>query len=242
MNNRAVGSRDNPREVCYRCRRPAVTCLCAHITTRSTRTRFVLLTHPMESKKEKNGSGRAAHLSLSNSEIVVGVDFSDDPRVNALIEDPRNDCHLLYPGATAVNLSRGEYQPGPGKTPVLFLIDSTWPCAKKVMRLSVNLRKLPRLSFDNTDVSEFYIKQQPHPICLSTVESLNRVLELFGSAGLEEYGPDDGRKLLEPFRRMVQMQIDYAADPTIPHYRPSGGYRPPSERRVSLKHTRRNVV
>ena len=103
MNNRAVGSRDNPRKVCYRCRRPAVVCLCAHITTRATRTRFVLLTHPMEAKKEKNGSGRVAHLSLSNSEIVVGVDFTDDPRVNELIAGSSDLAEILVRGSESLD-------------------------------------------------------------------------------------------------------------------------------------------
>ena len=231
-----------PRSVCHRCRRPRVTCLCPYITPLATRTRFVLLTHPMESRKEKNGTGRVAHLSLSNSEIVVGVDFSDDPRVNGLIDDPRHDCRLLYPGHAALNLTRRDYRPGPGKQPVLFLIDATWPCAKKVMRQSDNLRRLPRVSFDSTRPSEFLIKHQPDPMCLSTVETLQRVLELFGAAGLEKHDAADARLLLQPFRQMIEMQLRYAADPATSRYRPSGGYRRPSQRRPSLKHSRRNVV
>jgi DTW domain-containing protein YfiP len=196
----------------------------------------------MELKKEKNGSGQLAHLSLSNSEIVVGVDFSSDSRVNDLIDDPRKDCHLLYPGRTALNLSRCNYCPEHGKQPVLFLIDATWPCAKKMVRLSDNLRQLPKISFDVTRPSEFFIKHQPDPICLSTVETLHRVLELFGASGLEAYDEEDARLLLQPFRRMVEMQIRYAADPTIPRYRVFGGYSDPSRRKRSLKHTRRSVV
>jgi len=231
-----------PRPVCYRCRRPRVTCLCGHVTVLDTRTRFVLLTHPMESKKEKNGTGRVAHLSLSNSEIVVGVDFSEDPRVNALLDDPCFDCRLIYPGSSAQNLSRQAYRPPPGRRPVLFLVDATWPCAKKVMRLSENLRRLPRLSFDAAAASEFLIKHQPHPMCLSTVETLDRVLELLAAAGLERYDAADARALLRPFRAMIEMQLRYAADPTIPRYRPSGGYRRPQDRRISQKHTKRRIA
>lgn len=233
---------ETPRPVCYRCRRPRVTCLCRFVTVRTTRTRFVLLTHPMEFKKEKNGTGRAANLSLSNSEVVVGVDFSADPRVNALIEDPRYDCRLIYPGRGALNLSRQDYRPPAGKQPILFLIDATWPCAKKVLRLSTNLRSLPRISFDGTRTSEFLIKHQPDPLCLSTVETLHRVLELFDAAGLEDYKADAAQHLLRPFREMVEMQIRYAEAPDASRYRPSGGYSRPEERRASLKHARRRVA
>ena len=233
---------ENPRAECYRCMRPEVTCLCPFVTARDTRTRFVLLTHPMEFKKEKNGTGRATHLSLSNSEIVVGVDFSRDPRVNALIDDPRHDCRLIYPGRSALNLSRQDYRPAPGRNPLLFLIDATWPCAKKMMRLSDNLQGLPRISFDSDRPSEFFIKQQPDTMCLSTVETVHRVLESFGASGLEEFDDKNGRQLLHPFRRMIETQIRYAADPPASSYRPSGGYRHPSQRKRSVKHSRRNVV
>jgi DTW domain-containing protein YfiP len=233
---------ESPRAVCYRCMRPEVICLCWFITARDTRTRFVLLMHPMEFKKEKNGTGRATHLSLSNSEIIVGVDFSEDPRVNALIDEPGHDCRLIYPGTSALNLSRQDYRPAPGKKPVLFLIDATWPCAKKMMRLSDNLQELPRISFDDGRPSEFFIKQQPDPMCLSTVETVHRVLEFFGASGLEEFDENSGRQLLLPFRSMIEIQIRYAANPPASSYRPSGGYRDPSQRNRSVKHSRRNVV
>ena len=233
---------ESPRAVCYRCRRPEVICLCPSITAKDTRTRFVLLTHPMELKKEKNGTGRMAHLSLPNSVIIEGVDFSGDSRVNALIDEPQHECRLIYPGTSSLNLSRCTYRPGRGKTPVLFLIDATWPCAKKIMRLSDNLRGLQSISFDLGQPSEFHIKHQPDPMCLSTIETAHRVLELLGASGLEEFDANDGRRLLRPFRTMIETQIAYAANPNIPSYRPSRGYRPPSRRRPSLKHSRRSIV
>ncbi len=232
----------NPRAVCYRCMRPEVTCLCPFITAKHTWTRFVLLTHPMESNRKKNGTGRATHLSLSNSEIIVGIDFSEDLQVNALIDDPQHDCRLIYPGPLALNLSRRDYRPSPGKNPVLFLIDATWPCAKKILRLSGNLQRLPRISFDNRRTSEFFIKHQPDPMCLSTVETVHRVLEFFGASGLEDFDANSGRQLLHPFRSMIETQIRYAADPDVSSYRPSDGYRHPSQRRPSRKHSQRNIV
>lgn len=235
-------SLESPRAVCQRCRRPAITCLCPHIRSRHTRTHFVLLTHPKELRKEKNGTGRLTHLSLPNSVILRGVDFSRDPRVNALIDDPGHDCRLIYPGTSALNLSQGAYDPCPRKKPVLFLIDATWPCARKMLKLSDNVRGLPRISFDPGRVSEFHIKHQPDPICLSTIETVHEVLGRLGASGLEEFGEHDGRRLLQPFRKMIETQIAYAADPASSSYRPSGRYRRPSERRPSLKHTRRRVV
>ena len=151
----------------------------------------MFLTHPMELRKEKHGTGRLAHLSLPNSVILDGVDFSRDPRVGKLIADPMLDCRLIYPGPSALNLSREAYDPGAGKTPVLFLIDATWPCARKILKLSANVRALPRIGFDPAGASEFHIKHQPDPICLSTIETVHRVLGYLDASGLEKFDARD---------------------------------------------------
>ena len=229
------------RAMCFRCRRPVVTCLCAQITPIATRTHFVLLTHPMEYRRDKVGTGRAAQLSITTSELRVGVDFTGDARLRALLADPSLDCRLLYPGDNAVNLSRARYVPERGRRLVLFVVDATWPCAKKVLRSSPNLARLPRVGFDVERRSEFAIKHQPHPECLSTIESLDRVLICLAASGYESWEPDDSERLLRPFRKMVEMQTRYASDPDVSSYRTSRPYTLPSERRPSLKHSRRGV-
>lgn len=42
--------------------------------------------HPKEFKKTKNGTGHFTHLSLPNSELFMGIDFSDNDRINEIIE------------------------------------------------------------------------------------------------------------------------------------------------------------
>ena len=197
------------RRWCHTCRRPEVTCLCASITPVATRTRFVLLTHPREYKRTRIGTGRITHLSLPNSEVHVGIDFRRHERVNALIDDPATDCRLLYPGADTRNLSHGDYRPHPGQLPVFFLIDGTWACAKSVLRRSDNVRLLPRVGFDVITTSGFAIKRQPRPECLATIEAAHRCLTMLATAGHEHFGPGDGRRLLAPFRRIMEIQMGY---------------------------------
>lgn len=250
---RAAGERGRPpgvardavdvgRPTCRVCRRPRVTCLCDEITSAETRTRFVILMHPMEYRRERVGTGRLTHLSLARSEIRVGVDFRDDPVVAARLADPSLDCRLLYPGDRALNLSREPYRSEPGRELALFLIDATWPCARKILRSSENLRGLPRVAFDVDRPSEFSIKHQPAPECLATIEAVGRVLERLGACGYERWDDAAGDRLLRPFRAMIERQRSFAADPAVPSYRSSGRYREPSERRASSKHARRGVI
>jgi len=41
--------------------------------------------HPKEYKKEKKGTGYMTNLQLENSEIIVGVDFTNNERINKLL-------------------------------------------------------------------------------------------------------------------------------------------------------------
>ncbi|WP_233890665.1 DTW domain-containing protein, partial [Tenacibaculum piscium] len=84
---------------------PSSSCICKHINHIQTKTRFIILMHPKEYKKEKNGTGRMTSLQLENSEIIVGVDFTNNKRVNEILNNEKNSSFLLYPGEDSFNLS-----------------------------------------------------------------------------------------------------------------------------------------
>ena len=230
------------RDLCLRCLRPRVVCLCSFVSPRSTNARFVLLMHPKELKKVKNGTGRAAHLSLLDSELFVLVNADDDERVLRLVGDPANDCYVLYPGREAHDLHEGPSPHRPDRRLVLFLLDATWPCARKMMRLSPTLRALPRLSFRAERPSEFVIKQQPDPLCLSTIEAIDRVLGLMDGWGQERHDAADSDRLLAPLRGIVAIAQRYAADDSTPSYRANRKMSRPEDRRVSKKISQRGIV
>jgi DTW domain-containing protein len=219
---------EHPRQNCWQCYRPENACLCSHITKFKTKTHFVILMHPKEFKREKNATGKLTHASLVNSEIIWDLDFTHHPRVNELIEDKANYCVLLYPGE-AKNLSKGEFvvEDLKEKRLVVFLLDGTWACAKKMLKLSSNLQKLERLMFTPTQKSEFYIKHQPHEWCLSTIETVFQFLESLSFVGLEEN--KDWKPLLIPFYKLQEYQVSCSLDPSRQGYR-RGSYKKPEER------------
>jgi len=67
--------------------------------------------HPMEAKKEKMGTGRISLAMLKNSAMIMGVDFTEDAEVNALINDPDNYCMTMYPGEKSINVSEDDVTP-----------------------------------------------------------------------------------------------------------------------------------
>src|SRR5512139_1532750 len=137
------------RAWCSRCRRPGVGCYCALIEPFDSVPRFVILSQPREAK-HRLGTGRMAHLSLTNSCWFEGVDFSQHLQVNREIASNANAPMLLFPSRQAVNLSnltlmeRKQLTIGP-RMPVVFVLDGTWKSVRKMLRLSDNLRRLPTI-------------------------------------------------------------------------------------------------
>lgn len=199
--------------------RPSSTCICKHIRPLQTKTRFIILMHPKEYKKEKNGTGHMTKLQLENSEIIVGVDFTNNNRVNEILTKENSCSFLLYPGKDNFNLSirkSSEMNSFMGNNPNLFILDGTWPCARKMLKLSKNLQKLKRVSFDNKIKSKFIIKQQPEPLCISTIESVYTVLNLLKESNIEQC---DTKDFLIPFEKMIAYQLEYMLNPDNKNYR-----------------------
>ena len=254
------------REMCYRCFWPKHLCWCTSLRPIETRTRLVFLMHPKEFKEEKAGTGRLTHLCLPNSELHMGKGFDDHEAVQALLSDAGNFCVLLYPGSKAINLSAaGSMEPEAlsqakrqsaeveGSPPgsalrtfrlelqhrrlVVFLLDATWSGARKMLRLSSSLQRLPRIMFTPAAPSRYIIKQQPQAGCLSTLEAVHELLTVLERGGLDCYPQPE--QLLGIFQRMQDFQIKCAADPARPGYRRKP-YGDPAARRPGRGDRNRN--
>jgi DTW domain-containing protein YfiP len=164
--------------------------------------------HPMEWRKEKCTTGRLACLNLANSEIIPGLGFDENPRYRELVDDPGNYPVLLYPGKRAWDLSSGGFPSTElgSRRLVVFLIDSTWSCARAVLRESPGLLSLPWVKFTPSQPSRYIIKRQPAPNCVSTIEATHELLLALERSGLESY-PDKGR-LLAAFFAMRDYQLE----------------------------------
>ena len=176
--------------------------MCSHVNTINTNTKFIILMHPKEFKKVKNGTGHLTHLSLKNSSLHVGIDFTNHKAINEVIDT--HNCYILYPSKDAINLSNTSLPKD--KNIAIFIIDSTWSCAEKIFTKSKNLQSLDHISFDATKLSQFMIKQQPKDYCLSTIESTLSVLELLNKWDIENIELQDLDIFLNPFQKMVAFQ------------------------------------
>jgi len=197
------------REECYACYRAKKNCLCGSIKPFATRMRFVILMHSKEARKERTGTPRLAKLCLKNAELLTGIDFTDNERVNSLLQDPSYSPFVLYPGPKAVNFKTlGKDTLPEGKTLLVFVIDGTWRGARSLLNKSRNLRALPRLSFARSYSSQFVIKKQPMAHCVSTIEAIYYLCQEAEEAGYENLNANN-KILMDIFKKMVDTQIDY---------------------------------
>jgi len=209
------------REMCYRCFWPRAHCWCPLLLPLETRTRFLFLMHPKEFKQEKAGTGRLTQRCLPNSSLHMGMAFDRDEAVAAILADPQYCPVLLYPGREAINLSEAAAAALPAaigsRRLLVVVLDATWSGARKMLRLSPGLQRLPRIMFAAPGPSRYVIKHQPQPGCLSTLEATHELLTLLELLGLDRY--EDPERLLGIFARMQDFQLRCAADPA------KGGYR-----------------
>ena len=208
------------REICYKCYRPKSSCICEFIVNPiKTQTKFVILMHPKEFRKTKNGTGHMTNNSLDNCELHVGIDFTNHKRVNELLNDKNYEPYVLYPDSNSIKLNTQKLPCE--KKSLVFIIDSTWPCSKKMLRLSKNLQNLKKISFEHDKSSQFKIKTQPNQYCLSTIESTLCVLEQLNFHKIENIASKSLENFLIPFEKMVDYQVKYAFDENNIRYKPA---------------------
>lgn len=196
------------RRLCLHCMQPDFSCYCHWLKPFDCDIRFVILIHPIEFKK-RIATGRMAHLSLRNSRLIMGLDYTRNNEVNALIENPELHCVMLYPGRQSLNLTPMSVAARRSAFPerkqlTVFVIDGSWSTARKMVRLSQNVKSLPRICFTPTIPSNFRVRRQPRRECYSTIEAIHQTIDLFE----DERGNRDHDRLLDVFDRMVNRQIE----------------------------------
>ncbi|HMR09634.1 MAG TPA: tRNA-uridine aminocarboxypropyltransferase [Polyangiaceae bacterium] len=184
------GSDRPTRERCYRCHKPAATCVCASIQRVENRTRVTIFQHPRE-RFHPLGTVRFAELGLANSRVFVHHAHLPPPA-------PKLSEHavLLYPSPRVPLVTELGFVPSE-----LVVVDGTWHHAKTLLRDMPLLRALPRVRLAPTQPSRYRIRREPRQECVSTIEAI--------LLALTELEPqlDGMERLLAAFDAMIEQQI-----------------------------------
>ena len=194
-------------ERCYKCFKPISNCLCKYTKELDTGVKFVLLMHPKEFRRQRTGTGNIAHISLKNSQIIVGIDFSKNEQLQTLLNNPSYYPVLMYPGENAWTIRNEEFKNQLiNKTLLVIILDATWFCAKKMIQHNPFLLELPQVSFANTYSSIFTFKREPKPDYISTVECCYYFIKELQQIGVinESINPEP---MMDAFKQMIKDQL-----------------------------------
>ena len=201
---------------CAKCLQHNEWCYCSKLNPINCGIEFVILLHPLE-RRRRIASGRMSYLMLKESHLAMGHTFTDDRKVNELLQNPKYYPVILCLGEHSKNLNQiSEHEKRnlcpPGKKLLIFVVDGTWGTASKTVRLSKNLFKLPRISFTPPHASTFRVRQQPKKECFSTIEAIHQTIELLGESQGFDVKSRKHDELLRVFDVFVTQQVEYLKD------------------------------
>lgn len=193
---------------CFKCFKPMSACLCKYTEELDTGIKFIFLMHPKEFKKQRTGTGNLSHITLKDSEIIVGLDYANNQRLSQLLNDPQYFPVMMYPGEEAWTAKREGFKETVGNKKLLVLIlDATWFCSKKMIEHNPFLLDLPRVSFYGDYRSIFTFKREPRPEYISTIECCYYLIKELQTVDMvnKELNPEP---LMNVFKQMIKLQLE----------------------------------
>jgi len=188
------------RAECYRCHKPALTCICTRLPLVENRTEVVVLQHPRE-RLHPIGTARFARLGLARSSVHVawnaGQRDADPPAWLA----PRTG--LLYPAPDALELHALPVAQRPER---LLVLDGTWHTARTLYRDKLWLRAMPHYRLAPEQPGRYRLRREPQHDYVSTIEAIVEALRILEP---ETPGLD---ALLRAFDAMIDQQIVLAGE------------------------------
>ena len=153
-----------------------------------------------------------AHAGLIDSEILVGIDFTKHARLCELLADEQYYPVLLYPDENAWTAQKEGFKAEiGGKKLLAIIIDSTWFCSKKMIKLSTNIMALPKLSFAGSYRSIYTFKKEPSEECVSTIETCYYLIKELQTAEIVKKSVNP-ECLMTAFKELIKFQLQKEND------------------------------
>jgi DTW domain-containing protein YfiP len=149
-------------------------CICQQLVNVNSPFNFILLTHENELKRKTN-TGKLLLQCFSNSKRIIWK------RGMSPLTSSRN--MVLFPCDTALPINQESFQTTEldSSTPInLILIDSTWQEAKKILRQTPWLDKLPKVALSQSSRSSYTLRRNQSDGHLCTFEVAIEALNEWG--------------------------------------------------------------
>ena len=184
---------------CSQCGKSLKACICEWIQSLASNVELVILQHPTETNRPM-GTARILRLSLENSYLFEGENFTQHSELNKLLDEQGCQHFVLYPGEVSVSreeVAKAFFRESKVR---IILLDGTWKKAYKMWQLSENLQALPLVRLPENLQGNYRIRKAPSDNSLSTVEAGYHILTLLQPE--QDFPP-----LLDTFNHMIDFQI-----------------------------------
>ena len=169
------------RERCADCRLVPSHCMCSLRPSLTTRAGVCLLMADIEPLKPSNTGWLVADV-VADTFAFGWTRTETDPALAALLRDPQWQPYVVFPGQYAApervvrTVQPSDSPPGdaPAKRPLFILLDGTWSEARKMFRRSPYLDRLPVLSLEPDQASQYKLRNSGRTdhFCTSEVAAL----------------------------------------------------------------------
>ena len=170
-------------ERCTGCRLVPSHCMCAFCLQLPTQAGVCLLMADIEPLKPSNTGWLIADV-VPDTFAFGWARTEVDPGLLALLADPQWQPYVVFPGefVEPERVVHDVVITDPHKRPLFILLDATWPEARKMFRKSPYLDKIPVLSLNPEQVSNYKLRRSRRDDHFCTSEVASLCLHLAGQA------------------------------------------------------------
>lgn len=167
---------------CNKCGLPQITCICGNAPKISTSSRIWIISTEREFYRPSNTARLLKLVNPNSTEIFLWERTQKPEKLIDYLNDDIYDTYLVFPVEDETQCSKVEYK-STGKIPAFVLIDGTWKEARKILRKSDYLNKLPRISLQPNFKSHYDLRRGAAEGNLCTIEAAVEVLKINGEIG-----------------------------------------------------------
>ena len=181
------------RALCSNCLKASSACICSTIKLIDNRYQLHILQDPSEENKAI-GTARILKLSLNKVQLSIGELFNEK-------DFDLNNSYLLFPGDESIPATQLTEHYSFNAGSLFIILDGSWKKAYKLLMSNPFLQKLPKVSINVEDKSNYRLRKSPREDGLSTVEAGYYLLSQLEDNS-EKFMP-----LLKSFEFMIDFQI-----------------------------------
>lgn len=171
---------------CAACRLPHSHCLCGLQPRVASWAGVCLLMGDIEALKPSNTGWLVAEV-VPDTSAFAWSRTSVDPALPALLADAQWQPYLVFPGEYASSERVVQtLAPEPNKRPLFVLLDGTWSEARKMFHKSPYLNRLPVLSLQPEQLSNYRLRRSKRDDHLCTSEVAALCLSMAGDAAASD--------------------------------------------------------